>query len=306
MMAKANREELPATPALIAWARSRAGLSIEEASKKFRRIHEWENGKSGPTYAQLEDLADAFRVPIAVFFFPEPPDVPSISKTFRTLPDVEFEQIPSRMQLLLRKAKALQLNLVELTGGRSLADRLITRDLRFDPGIDLSSAAEQVRTYLGVSIETQRAWADDELALKEWRRILLSVGIYVFKDAFRNNEYSGFCLYDEVIPIIYVNNSSAKTRQIFTLFHELAHLLYRTSGIDTVHDDYVDHLQDDAKKIEIFCNRFAAEFLLPEKIFSAEIAGQKATEAAAEKLAARFALALLVVLLSAGVPIVGS
>jgi Zn-dependent peptidase ImmA (M78 family) len=287
-MVTRTREELPVTPALIAWARARAGLSIEEASKKFRHLQEWENGKSGPTYTQLEDLADKFMVPIAVFFFPEPPDVPSISKTFRTLPDVEFEQIPSRMQLLLRKAKAMQLNLVELTGGRGLADRLITRDLTFGPRTDLAQSAEQVRTYLDVSLQTQKAWPDDEFALKEWRRILLSAGVYVFKDAFRDNEYSGFCLYDEVIPIIYVNNSSAKTRQIFTLFHELAHLLYRTSGIDTIHDEYVDHLQDDAKKIEIFCNQFAAEFLLPERVLDAEIAGQKATEATAEKLAARF------------------
>ena len=53
--------------------------------------------------------------------------------------------------------------------------------------------------------------------LKAWRKTLLDVGIFVFKDAFRVDDYSGFSLYDDVFPIIYVNNSSAKTRQIFTL-----------------------------------------------------------------------------------------
>ncbi|MGZ8396117.1 MAG: helix-turn-helix domain-containing protein [Rhodoplanes sp.] len=283
-----TREELPVTPALITWARIRAGMSIDEATKKFRHIQDWESGNSSPTYPQLEALAEILKVPIAVFFFSEPPDIPSISKTFRTLPDVEFEQIPSQIQLLLRKAKALQLNLIELTGGRALSDRLITRDLPFNAETDLVVAAEQVRDFLGISLSMQQAWGDDESALKEWRRVLLSSGVYVFKDAFRNTEYSGFCLYDDVVPIIYVNNSSAKTRQIFTLFHELAHLLYRTSGIDTLHDEYVDHLQNDARKIEVFCNRFAAEFLVPERVFIEELIGQRPTEATAERLAAQF------------------
>jgi hypothetical protein len=34
--------------------------------------------------------------------------------------------------------------------------------------------------------------------LKRWREAIFSVGIYVFKDAFRVDEYSGFCLYDEI------------------------------------------------------------------------------------------------------------
>jgi Zn-dependent peptidase ImmA (M78 family) len=288
MVRKTAREELPVTPDLVAWARMRAGMSVDEAKKKFRRIEDWESGKSGPTYSQLEELADAFKVPIAVFFFPKPPSLPPISETFRTLPEIEFDHIPSRIQLLLRKGKALQLNLAELTGGRGLSDRLITRDIVLNSRADLAQSAQQVRDHLGVTIQGQQAWQDDETALKEWRRALLSVGVYVFKDAFRNNEYSGFCLYDDVVPIIYVNNSSSKTRQIFTLFHELAHLLYHTSGIDTMHDDYLPHLEGDAQQIEIFCNRFAAEFLVPEEVFSAALQGHKPTEATAERLAARF------------------
>jgi Zn-dependent peptidase ImmA (M78 family)/transcriptional regulator with XRE-family HTH domain len=281
-------EELPITPALITWARARAGISIEEASKTFKRIQAWEDGESFPTYPQLEQLADAFKVPVAVFFFPEPPDVPDISETFRTLPDTEFSQIPSRVRLLLRKAKALQLNLMELTGGRPTSERLVTRDLTFVADVSLREMAERVRAYVGVSIEDQQRWADDDTALKNWRRALLDAGIYVFKDAFRIEEFSGFCLYDDIFPIIYVNNSSPKTRQMFTLFHELAHLLFHTSGIDTIHDEYIPHLTDDARRIEILCNRFAAEFLLPEQAFNVAIRGSPATEGTAEHIATSF------------------
>ena len=98
-------EELPITPALITWARARAGISIQDASKTFKRIKAWEDGESFPTYPQLEQLADAFKVPIAVFFFPEPPDVPDISQTFRTLPDTEFEQIRAESSFSYVKRK---------------------------------------------------------------------------------------------------------------------------------------------------------------------------------------------------------
>lgn len=281
-------EELPVTPSLITWARQRAGLSLEDASRTFKKIHAWEEGQSAPTYPQLEQLADAFKVPIAVFFFPEPPAVPNIGETFRTLPDAEFEQIPSKVRLLLRKAKALQINLREMTGGRNPAGRLVTRDLNFTTTMNLHEMVARVRGYLGVSTDQQRGWPDDDAALKGWRDALQGAGIYVFKDAFRISEFSGFCLYDETFPIIYVNNSSAKTRQAFTLFHELAHLLFHTSGIDTIHDEFVHALIDDAQRIEILCNRFAAEFLLPEAEFLAASRGLEANEASAERIAASF------------------
>src|SRR5579871_4038916 len=132
-------ERLAITPSVITWARKRAGLSLEEASN-FGRIDEWESGASSPTYAQLEALASALKVPIAVFFFPEPPDLPDIAKSFRTLPDVEFDQIPSRVRLLVPKAKAFQLNLAELTAEKNPASRIIVKDLKLSTDEDIAEA----------------------------------------------------------------------------------------------------------------------------------------------------------------------
>jgi Zn-dependent peptidase ImmA (M78 family) len=281
-------DELPITPAIITWARKRAGLSIEEAARTFKRIQQWEDGAASPTYPQLEQLADVLKVPVAVFFFPEEPQVPDVAETFRTLGEADLERIPGKIRLLLRKGKALQLNLMELTGGRNPAQRLITRDLSFTTGVNLQQMAEAVRAHLGVSLEDQQACQNDDAALKKWRDAFLTSGIYVFKDVFRVEEFSGFCLYDEVFPIIFLNNSSAKTRQVFTLFHELAHLLFHTSGIDTIHDEFIPRLADDAQRIEILCNRFAAEFLLPDHVFTVAMRGQQPTEATAVNLAAEF------------------
>ncbi len=282
------REQIPVTPSVITWARERAGFSVEEATENFAQIAAWEAGEAFPTYPQLERLADTFKLPIAVFFFPEPPDLPPISESFRTLPAAEFAQIPRRVQFLLRKASALQINLLELCQGQNPADRLITRDLDFPVNVSLEAMAREVREYIGISLEEQCSWRTDDDALKNWRHRLKDIGIFVFKDAFRVSEYSGFCLYEEVFPIIYVNNSAAKTRQIFTLFHELAHLLFHTSGIDTIGDEYIPALPAPARRIEVLCNRFAAQFLVPEAAFRDAFAGLDPSENTAELLAARF------------------
>jgi Zn-dependent peptidase ImmA (M78 family) len=281
-------EGIPVSRSVITWARTRAGLGLEEAAEKFAKIAAWEAGEALPTYPQLEAMAEEFRIPVAVFFFPEPPNVPPIRESFRTLPDTEYEQLPRRIQYLLRKAKAFQIGLAELSQGRNPAERLITRDLEFRPRMSVETMAVRVRGYLGVSLQQQSAWRDDEDALKNWRQVLHGVGIFVFKDAFREEGYSGFSLYDDAFPIIYVNNSAAKTRQIFTLFHELAHLLFHTSGIDPLSDRYVEHLPNRPKQIEILCNRFAAEFLVPEAAFEAAFAGRNASERTAEQLAQQF------------------
>lgn len=282
------REQIPVTPAVITWARERSGYSIAEASEIFNRIEEWEVGESFPTYPQLERLADKFKLPIAVFFFPEPPSITPISDSFRTLPEPDFEEIPRAVRHLLRKAKALQLNLAELNQEINPAERLITRDLSFPTRVSVNEMARKVREYLGVTLEEQCAWPTNEEAFENWRQILNDVGIFIFKDAFKVDDYSGFCLFDGTFPIIYVNNSSAKTRQAFTLFHELAHLIFHTSGIDTREDEFIPGLTDDAQRIEIICNRFAAQFLVPEEAFEEAFRGKPASEDTAEELAMLF------------------
>jgi Zn-dependent peptidase ImmA (M78 family) len=282
-------EGIPVTKNIITWARKRAGFSPAEAAAKFPRIEDWETVDGVyPSYPQLERMADEFKVPVAVFFFPAPPDVPPIRESFRTLPDTEFDTIPRRVMLLLRKAKAFQLNLAELFLGKNPAPHRITLDLKFTAQSSVEKLAAQVREYLGLTFEQQTLWPDDEEALKAWRQALIQVGVYVFKDPFRVENYSGFSLYDEGFPIIYVNNSTSKTRQIFTLFHELGHLLFGTSGIDTLDNHFVEGLPDQQQKVEIVCNRFAAEFLLSQKLFEQEVAGLPSSEQTAELLAARF------------------
>jgi len=281
-------ESLPITPRLITWARENAGFSLDEAAKAFKKIAAWEAGQGAPTYSQLELMAEKFKCPVAVFFFPDPPEVPDLQKTFRTLSPDDFKNIPRTVRTFLRKAQVMQINLAELNEGKNPASRLITRDLRFQPNSSIDDIASAIRDYLGITLQQQSSWASVDEAMDQWREAFAIVGIYVFKDAFRSTSYFGFCLFDDEFPIIYVNNSTAKTRQIFTLFHELGHLLFHTSGIDVLYPEHINHLPDDDRKIEIICNQLAARFLVPDKEFDAALAGHQPIRDTAALLADHF------------------
>ncbi len=278
-------DPIPVTPAIITWARNNAGFSIEQAKETFKAIEQWESGEVMPSYPQLESMSDKFKVPIAVFFFPEPPDLPSISESFRTIPENEFDTLPPKIRLLVRKAKAFQINLAELTGGQNPSERILTKDLTFTVDTAIETMAAEVRKYLGISIADQLSWPDADKALEVWRDAIQDAGIYVFKDPFRDKDFSGFCLYDDQFPLIYVNNTTPKTRQCFTLFHELCHLIFHTSGLDGFTEEFIDHLPDEDRRIEVICNRFAAEFLLPDSEFENAISGLEANRETAALLA---------------------
>jgi len=281
-------EPLPITPAVITWAREREGLSLDDLRGAFANIEAWENGEGGPTYPQLGRLSERLKVPVAAFFFPEPPALPPISESFRTLPQAEFDQIPPRVQRLLRKARAFQLNLQELLDGRNPSNRQIIHQLRIGADESVTDLARRVRDFLGVSFAVQTSWRTVDEALSAWREVLFEVGIFVFKDSFGEDDYSGFCLYDDEFPVIYVNNNGSKTRQIFTLFHELAHLLFHTSGVDSVRDAFIAGLPGESARIEVLCNHFSAEFLLPVDLFNQEMQGRQADRQTAEEMAARY------------------
>ncbi len=152
------------------------------------------------------------------------------------------------------------------------------------------------REFLGISHDQQMALKDTDEACKSWRERLEENGIFIFKDAFKDDAFSGFCLYDDEFPLIYINNSKPETRQIFTLFHELSHILFKTGGVDTRLDDYIDYLEGDDRKIEIICNRFAGQFLVPDSDFNTQIKGVTVNDETLQNIADRYKVSREVIL----------
>ncbi|GAB4287738.1 MAG: XRE family transcriptional regulator [Coriobacteriia bacterium] len=269
----------------------------EYISKAPEVIAQWESGDAWPTYRQLENLADGlFHRPVALFFFPEPPDEPPTEEEFRTLPDFDVEHLDADTRYAIRVARAYQQSLRELTGGVNSAARKVWRDLRFTQSSDVVTAANELRSYLDVSLDRQRAWRSTADAMAGWRARIEDVGVYVFKRSFKQREISGFCLTDAEFPVIMVNNSTAFSRQVFTLFHELAHLLYGVNSITTVDGRFVDHMEGASKSIEVSCNQFAAEFLVPAAAFPWDAVDRRNPVASVADISRRFNVSREVIL----------
>lgn len=287
---------------ILVWARNRSGQTIDQVAAALNKsadvIAAWESGEDAPSYPQLEKLAyQVYKRPLAVFFFPSPPSEEDPKTSFRTLPEFEIEQLIADTHIKIRQARALQLSLAELNDGKNPAEHKIFIDLHVGPNASPSEMAAKVRDHLGIDAKVQRGWKDTEQALKAWRRAVEDKGIYVFKNSFKQKDISGFCLYDAEFPIIYVNNSTAQTRQIFTILHELGHILTATGGVTKRDDSYIAKLQGDDRQIETFCNRFAAEALLPLAEFKKALGQNPSSDEGISQIANAYRVSRHVVLL---------
>ncbi|MFO7996667.1 MAG: ImmA/IrrE family metallo-endopeptidase [Dehalococcoidia bacterium] len=231
---------------------------------------------------------------MAVFFFPTVPKEETPTTEFRTLPGAAAEQLPPGIVKLYRKAKLFQIFLEELYEGEMPVDTSLVGAFELNDRSQFAGVTKAVRKALGVSIGEQFKWRSTEIAFEQWRDALEANGVFVFKDGFKNDDYSGFSLYHQKYPIIFVNNSMPDSRQIFTLFHELGHLLYRSGGIDFRNREAVRSLEGYYLNVEVACNQFANELLVPNEVFDSFEA--KIAEAHFENLAHHFSVSREVIL----------
>ena len=280
------------SPNVLKWARTSLGLDLYEVShelgKDIEIIEMWERGEGSPTYAQLEKLAyTVYKRPLAIFFMQEPPSESNIKTEFRTFFGFNGNKLEKDTHLAIRDGKARQLYLSEFSESQD-AQNFISwlKKLRLE-NTSIEVISEKVRAKLDVSESLISRTKKPEAALEIWRDAIEKTGIFVFKRAFKQNNISGFCLLHEKFPVIYLNNKTSFTRQIFTILHELAHLAFDVSGVCSVDTAYIPLLEPAERKIEEWCDKFAAEVLVPKSGFLA-LMGKSFNEERIEYIARHF------------------
>jgi Zn-dependent peptidase ImmA (M78 family) len=104
-------------------------------------------------------------------------------------------------------------------------------------------------------------------------------------------EFGGFAMADKLAPLVFINGADTRARQMFTLAHELAHVWLGQSALsDADPKSAPDH------EIEGWCNRVAAELLVPLQTMRAEYRPGGELAAEVGRLAKRFKVSSLVVL----------
>ena len=278
---------------LLKWARDKSGYSLEDIAKYFGKerecIEDWESGIDFPTYIQLEKLASKYERAIAFFFMQSSPENEENLEDQVMLRSSEIRKLSPKIYSLYRQAFFRQTALQELFGKDEFVEHKILEDIKHAHNRDFAELAAEVRDYIGVSVENQMSWGDSKIAISSWRDEIQNKGVFVFKEAFEDNKVDGFCLSHDVFPVIYLNNTNAENRQIFTLFHELGPVLLGNNGITS---DLIFKDSNDEK----FCNQFASEFLVPFEHFDEHSGSVEYSDKVAKKFADDYKVSSQVIL----------
>lgn len=252
--------------AVLSWAIERSGVPFATLQRRFPKIEEWQRGGAQPTLRQLEDLARATATPLGFLFLDRPPDERLPIPHFRTVrearsrrPSADLLEVVHTMQ---RRQAWMREYLVE-DGYEGLP--FVGSARQTD---DPADVATKMRHALDLTEEwaaQSPTWTD---ALRRLRGATEDAGILVIASGIVGNntrrkldvdEFRGFVLVDQYVPLVYINAADARAAQMFTLAHELAHVWFGSSAAFDLRD-----LQPAPDATEQICNRAAAEFLIPE------------------------------------------
>lgn len=285
-------------PELLSWACERGGFELEELAHRLPKLPEWITGKVKPTLKQVERFARAVHVPIGYLFLSDPPVERLPIPDFRTVGNEYIDHLSPDLldTIYLCQQRQEWYHDYAQTMGEPECPIVASAKL----GDDVESTATQIRNTIGFDLDARRKMKTWEEALRQFIQQVDEVGVLVMVNGVVGNnnhrrldpdEFRGFALSDRLAPLIFINGADTKSAQMFTLSHELAHICVGSTGLFDV-----ELFRSPTDRVELWCNRVAAEVLVPLNIIRAEY--QKGGDLSAEvgRLSRRFKVSTLVIL----------
>ena len=281
-------------PELLRWARERAGYGADALMNRFPRLEDWGRGEVGPTLRQLEAFAKATHTPVGFLFLAEPPVEHVPIPDFRTVANVQVGH-PSPDLLdtvyLCQQRQDWYRDFAQSMRGPTLA---FVGSARLED--DIVETATTMRHVLGLDLEERRELATWTDALRHFTEHADGLGVLVMVSGVvgSNNrrgldpqEFGGFTL----APLVFVSGADTKAAQMFTLAHELAHLWLGQTALSDA-----EARAGPAQEVERWCNRVAAELLVPLSALRDELGVRVDLQDELQRLAPRFKVSTLVIL----------
>lgn len=254
---------------MMYWARKYAGYVNgyeNELPKDIKEKYEaWESGEKFPTWIQLRNVSKKYKVPTAFFFMKNPPKyelIPTLVNYRKLNRDSIYENNSPYLIDNIHSSENRRSIFIELSEDM---DEGIPSFERFEGKTSKHNLSSFIREKLDVSLDTQKSWLKKDNRkdkghynfLNNWKEVITEkMGVLIFETYDVDiGEMRGLCIYHDVVPIILLNGKDSVNGRIFSLFHELTHLLLGESAICG------DDLERD---IEVFCNAVSGEFLVPE------------------------------------------
>lgn len=273
-------------------------MTPDVVRSRFTKFDEWLAGNVHPTFKQLQDFAKTTHTAIGCFFLSKPPQLTVPIPDFRTLggerpvepsPDLldTIYACQQRQDWYINYAKANGDQPLNFIGSATLQSNI--RDI-----------AVAIRSVLHFDMSVRKHLKSWEDALRHFIRLADDAGILVMISGVvgSNNtrkldtaEFRGFALSDRLAPLIFINGSDTKSAQMFTLAHELAHLWIGQSALS---DTTVASVS--TNQIEQWCDRVAAEILVPLDLFQQDYDPDADHEAEMQRLARIYKVSTLVIL----------
>jgi Zn-dependent peptidase ImmA (M78 family) len=290
---------VPVQPALLTWARERAGLVAEELEGRFPKLAAWEAGDADPTLKQLADFARAVHVPIGYLFLPAPPQEDLPIPDFRTMQGRAVRRPSPDLLDMIHACQERQGWYREFAALNRLQEASFvgSAELGQNPG----SVAQAMARALRFDLAARTACRTWEEALRLFISQAEAIGVLVMVSGvvLSNNrrkldpeEFRGFALADRRAPLVFINGADSKSAQMFTLAHELAHLWLGASAVSDVSAAPVTG----HRREEVWCNAVAAELLVPLDAMGTFRVPDETLADTLQRLARQFKVSTLVIL----------
>ncbi|MDD2753748.1 MAG: ImmA/IrrE family metallo-endopeptidase [Candidatus Portnoybacteria bacterium] len=254
-------------PRVLIWAREERGFSIDEVAKKLKlsspALRQWETSGSDIPFGMLRRLAAEYKRQTAVFFLETVPEKIKKPDDCRNLAGSRETFSPETLLAIRRTDRYLEIarNLLGEENSTSQYSWIGTMADNFNKG-NYNDVAEELRVLLQATVEEQKKIRGTEESFRYWRnKIEDNLGVFVFQFSMPEDELDGFSYITDGYPFaIVVNERKPAVRKVFTLFHEIGHIIKHQASVCRT-----DISTDPQIKIELECNKFAGEVLIPEK-----------------------------------------
>lgn len=248
------------TPALIKWARETCHFNEADASKKInvslKTLQEWENGNKRPTISQLYEIAKLYHRPIAVFYLSDIPKDFQPPREFRKLQETEDINNYPNFHFEIRRILDIRQSFLDLK--EDLKEVIPTFSSSLSCISEKKEAVSKIREILKITTQDILDCTTTGNLFKMLKKKVEELNIFVLISwsyyRINLNAFRGMAILFDTYPIICINSKDSVEAKIFTLIHELVHLLKGRSDIFSGSD-----------KADIFCNQVSAEFLMPEE-----------------------------------------